>query len=291
MTDNAAEEPIETPVNKPPENPPGEMIPEKENEPVILPTETENMEVHHHAQHGEKKNWKSYAWEFLMLFFAVFFGFLAQNFLEHRLENEKGIQYVKSMIEDIISDSVKINHTLEFSEKQQLGLDSLSQLFDHPPYSDSTIKRMYILMLKYTMNDANVALTKRTISQLNNSGGMRLISSKISADEITKYAEGADDIETQGNFFKDVALNEIIKLNNQIFYLKYINGVTRRNIDSIMVKAPIPLANKDKNLLIEYANRLLFTSGALMNYNYKLTNFKAEIPKTIAILKKENNIE
>lgn len=291
MTDNTGEEPIAPPVNTPPENLPGEMIPAKENEPVILPAETDNMKVHHHAHHGEKKNWKSYAWEFLMLFFAVFFGFLAQNFLEHRLENEKGDQYVQSMIEDIISDSVKINHTLEFSEKQQLGLDSLSQLFDHPPYSDSTIKRMYILMLKYTMNDANVALTKRTISQLNNSGGMRLISSKISADEITKYAENADDIETQGNFFKDVALNEIIKLNNQIFYLKYINGVTRRNIDSIMIKAPIPLANNDKNLLIEYANQLLFTSGALMNYNYKLINFKTSIPKTIEILKKENNIE
>ena len=89
MTDNEGEEPIETPVNTPLENPPGEMIPAKENEPVILSAETDNMEVHHHAHHEGKKNWKSYAWEFLMLFFAVFFGFLAQNFLEHRLENEK----------------------------------------------------------------------------------------------------------------------------------------------------------------------------------------------------------
>ena len=33
------------------------------------------MEVHQHAQHGGKKSWKSYFWEFLMLFLAVFCGF------------------------------------------------------------------------------------------------------------------------------------------------------------------------------------------------------------------------
>ena len=37
---------------------------------------TENMEVHHHAHHQhEKKTWKSYFWEFFMLFLAVFCGF------------------------------------------------------------------------------------------------------------------------------------------------------------------------------------------------------------------------
>lgn len=249
------------------------------------------MDVHHHAHQEEKKGWKSYVWEFLMLFFAVFCGFLAQNFLEHRLEKEKGNQYVRSMIEDIISDSTKINQTFEFTKKQQLGLDSLSVLFSKPPYNDSTIKRMYILMLKYTMNDANVAFTKRTVSQLKNSGGMRLISNKISADEITKYIEDADDIESQGEFFKNIALNEIIKLNNKIFYLKFIKGVTRKNADSFMMKAPVKLANDNENLLIEYSNQLFFTSGVLINYNNKLANFNAELPGTIEVLKKENHID
>ena len=291
MADNTDAEPIDKPTSNQLENPSDEIIPTIDTEITNPNRETENMEVHHHAHHEGKKNWKSYVWEFLMLFFAVFCGFLAQNFLEHRLEKEKGNQYVRSMIEDIISDSTKINQSFEFTEKQQLGLDSLSVLFNNPPYNDSIIKRMYILMLKYTMNDANVAFTKRTVSQLKNSGGMRLISNKISADEITKYTEGAEDIESQGEFFKNIALNEIIKLNNKIFYLKYIKGVTRKNVDSFMMKTPIKLANNNENLLIEYSNQLFFTSGILINYNNKLTNFKAEIPKTIEILKKENHIE
>ena len=290
MEDNTEEKPLENKINADAENPSDKIIALVEADIITPKQETENIEVYH-AHQREKKGWKAYAWEFLMLFFAVFFGFLAQNFLEHRLEKEKGNQYVRSMIEDIISDSTKINQTFEFTKKQQLALDSLSALFDNPPYSDSTIKRMYILMLKYTMNEANITLTKRTVSQLKNSGGMRLISNKISADEITKYIEGAEDIESQGDYFKNIALGEIIKLNNQIFYLKYIKGVTRKNIDSFMMKAPVKLANNNANLLVEYSNQLFFTSGLLINYNNKLTNFKAGIPGTIEILKKENHIE
>ncbi len=291
MEDNTEEKPLENKINAGSENLSDKIIAPVETDIITPKQETENIEVRHHAHHEGKKNWKSYVWEFLMLFFAVFFGFLAQNFLEHKLDKEKGNQYIRSMIEDIVSDSIKINQTFEFTKKQQLALDSLSALFDNPPYSDSTIKRMYILMLKYTMNEANVALTKRTVSQLKNSGGMRLISNKISADEITKYIEGAEDIESQGDYFKNIALGEIIKLNNQIFYLKYTKGVTRKNIDSFMMKAPVELANNNANLLIEYSNQLFFTSGLLINYNNKLTNFKAGIPKTIEILKKENHIK
>ena len=53
------------------------ITPAAETPEIINPTsEIKDMEVHHHAHptHG-KKNWKSYFWEFLMLFLAVFCGF------------------------------------------------------------------------------------------------------------------------------------------------------------------------------------------------------------------------
>lgn len=154
MEENTDEEHLNIPTNSKSEDTSDEIPPANDKETINPNQESENMEVHHHAHHEVKKGWKPYVWEFLMLFFAVFFGFLAQNLLEHRLEKEKGNQYVRSMIEDIISDSTKINQTFEFTKKQQLALDSLSALFDNPPYSDSTIKRMYILMLKYTTSVA-----------------------------------------------------------------------------------------------------------------------------------------
>ena len=44
-----------------------------------------NMEVHHHP-HVEKKNFKEYFLEFLMIFLAVTIGFFAENIREHITE-------------------------------------------------------------------------------------------------------------------------------------------------------------------------------------------------------------
>lgn len=44
------------------------------------------MEVHHHS-HTSRKKWTHYLWEFLMLFLAVFCGFLVVFQYYNRLEN------------------------------------------------------------------------------------------------------------------------------------------------------------------------------------------------------------
>ena len=71
------------------------------------------MEVHHHAHssHG-KKNWKSYFWEFIMLFLAVFCGFLAEYQLEHLIEKEREKQLAKSFYQELKGDSVAIKITI-----------------------------------------------------------------------------------------------------------------------------------------------------------------------------------
>ena len=57
------------------------------------------MEVHHHS-HTQRKKWTHYFWEFLMLFLAVFCGFLAEYKLEHVIEQKREKQFIKSLIED-----------------------------------------------------------------------------------------------------------------------------------------------------------------------------------------------
>ena len=59
------------------------------------------MEVHHHSHPahggtGTRKKWTHYFWEFLMLFLAVFCGFLAEYQLEHKIEKDRGKQYIRS---------------------------------------------------------------------------------------------------------------------------------------------------------------------------------------------------
>ena len=76
MADNKEEEYLDNSTNTHLENPPENINLNIDTETINTIQETENMEVHHHAHHEGKKNWKSYFWEFLMLFLAVFCGFL-----------------------------------------------------------------------------------------------------------------------------------------------------------------------------------------------------------------------
>ncbi len=51
-------------------------------ETINQKSEIKQMEVHHHP-HVEKKNFKEYFLEFLMIFLAVTLGFFAENVREH----------------------------------------------------------------------------------------------------------------------------------------------------------------------------------------------------------------
>ena len=53
------------------------------------------MEVHAHT-HTPRKKWTHYFWEFLMLFLAVFCGFLAENQREHFIEHRREKEYHES---------------------------------------------------------------------------------------------------------------------------------------------------------------------------------------------------
>ena len=57
------------------------------------------MEVHAHS-HTPRKKWTHYLWEFLMLFLAVFCGFLAENFREHYVEHQREIQFIQSLVKE-----------------------------------------------------------------------------------------------------------------------------------------------------------------------------------------------
>jgi len=67
------------------------------------------MEVHAHSHSPGKKNWKSYFWEFFMLFLAVFCGFLAEYKLEHLVEKRKEKQILAALYEDLKKDTVNLN--------------------------------------------------------------------------------------------------------------------------------------------------------------------------------------
>jgi len=81
------------------------------------------MEVHAHT-HTERKNFKNYLWEFLMMFLAVFCGFLAENLREHSVDNQREKQYVHSITEDLNADIYMLDSIISTRKHMDKLMDS-----------------------------------------------------------------------------------------------------------------------------------------------------------------------
>lgn len=129
MADTTDEENLNTPTENQSENPLNEITPINYTENSNSNQETENMEVHHHAHDPaaphHKKNWKSYFWEFLMLFLAVFCGFLAEYQLEHKIERDRASELAVSFYAELKVDSAAVKSAILFIETKDSALHYL----------------------------------------------------------------------------------------------------------------------------------------------------------------------
>src|SRR6188472_4668773 len=98
------------------------------------------MEVHAHT-HTPRKKWTHYLWEFLMLFLAVFCGFLAENQREHMIENQRERKFISSLVKDVELDIVSLRQAEDIRKKYANYYDSLIYLFKN--YKDSSLTDIY----------------------------------------------------------------------------------------------------------------------------------------------------
>src|SRR4030095_12543298 len=139
------------------------------------------MEVHAHA-HTPRKKWTHYLWEFLMLFFAVFCGFLAENQREHMVEQRREKEYMRSLIEDLKTDTANLNEAILLGEGVREKLEELLFFLNSAPVKDS-VEKLYRLNAGIG-RVVKVGFEDRTSSQLKNAGNMRLIRKSSVADSI-----------------------------------------------------------------------------------------------------------
>jgi hypothetical protein len=88
------------------------------------------MEVHHHPDlHHNRKKWKEYFLEFLMIFLAVTMGFFAEQIREHRVEKERLHNYFGSMLLDIQSNITVLDSAIREDSKMVHQYDSIAKSF------------------------------------------------------------------------------------------------------------------------------------------------------------------
>ena len=255
------------------------------------------MEVHAHS-HTSRKKWTHYFWEFLMLFLAVFCGFLAEYQLEHKIEKDREMQYMQSMLKDLQNDTTAINKALAGNEALLDGLDTLMDIIAKPGNDKAYEKRLFLYSVKYTYWFFNVEFSQLTLLQLKNSGGYRLIKNKEAAAAVVGYSEGLE--WSKGQFAELVQyFHKYEDTQKEIFNWSAAKGCYVW-LDNDKMNMLRPMQEMEKLVIGEnyilsgahlqlsrYYSELLFYTSAMKNLN---TNFRNQKKKAITFIKliKEN---
>jgi len=142
------------------------------------------MEVHAHT-HTERKKWTHYLWEFLMLFLAVFCGFLAENQREHYIEHKRAKSLAASLLNDLQKDTMQLNMLQAWREKRKLLLDSFYLLLASPP--SKMDRRIFYGFLTQASGGLTFSQSTGTINQLKNAGYLRYFNDNKLLNDIADY--------------------------------------------------------------------------------------------------------
>jgi len=237
------------------------------------------MEVPHH-KHAEEssKSWKSYVGEFLMLFLAVFSGFIAENLRENYVEREKAHQYINSMISDLQKDTLQLEQNNRVNRKIMKAIDSLL-FYLKEPVSDVSVKKIYV----YGSAVGAAILYENensTITQLKNAGGLRLIKDTASVNRISEYDQYNELIKKQGDAYYGSTL-ELLTIMEQIMDFSAVQKPSATNVFYL---------SKDADKLRMFYNKSYIHKQIISGYCGLLVLQKKEAIKNIALLRKNYHI-
>ena len=257
-------------------------------------TQPPNMETHaHHLHKAPGKKWTHYLFEFLMLFLAVFCGFLAENFREHQVEKERARQYVHSLYLDFRFDTSRIAAVIDTETAKIASLSKMSDCYEMITKNwkdDSCLLKLF----KFSSANNNLQMTDRTLKQLANAGGFRLLK-KQDADSIVSYENEVNDLhdfettlyqQSQDNVRN--TFNELVEFtaNTKLFSQVTVDpGVFNATVESPL------LFSADKDLLNKYFNQLFRYLRAIVRHRIYLIELKQHVTRLTAYFKKEYRLE
>src|SRR5215468_2569186 len=138
---------------------------EEEQSTIIQTPKDSTIEMEIHHPKVEKKNFKEYLLEGLMIFVAVTLGFFAEGIRENITDSAKENEYILSMTQDLRDDTSSISKTINELTAVSKVLDTmLSELKSNTPNAtvlNNLISSRFWLYTGFSYNN-------RTVQQLKN---------------------------------------------------------------------------------------------------------------------------
>lgn len=234
------------------------------------------MEVHHHPE-VEKKGFKEYILEGLMIFLAVMMGFIAESVRENITNGEHAKQLTMQLVRDLQTDTSSLNENIAYEKVMGKRNDSLFNILQQPLAQIDRKKlqelalRAYNLKLFYPSLGAIAAIKNELhIKQFANSK----IAMYITAyEDRAKVLKELEDVQKHNlstyveDFFKDhftplnmksAFIDEKPVVDDEMRDLNQ-NSLTRFSIELTLIQG----FNND---LISYDKKLKANAVDLLNY-------------------------
>jgi len=255
------------------------------------------MEVHHHPK-VEKKRFKEYFLEFVMIFLAVTMGFFAETIRENITEHRRAQEFAESMLRDLQEDTVQLTSYRDYFDFAASATDTLQQIVANTEPANIPSGKLYWYGLfggahrYFVPND-------QTFQQMKSTGSLRYFTRKV-ASAVGRYDRFCRLIQSielmDGNIYAEVR-----KLRAQLFDFRYndiantifqtrLTDVSHsRRLDSFMRSNP-PLLSNNRILFNQYIElvRSRFLRRSMVGY---ADSTLKEASSLISELKKEYHLK
>ena len=247
------------------------------------------METHAHPMHHPpgKKFWH-YFYEFLMLFLAVFAGFLAENQREHYVEGKKEKEFMGSLVKDLQLDISQFSRLAEYRIDKLRTMDSLISIFlDHangpvPAYGYELAGKLF--------GHAGFFQNSGTLDQLKSAGGYRLIRHRNVVDAIESYDQQTKRIALRDIYETDFSFDNS-KLLRPLFDGRTVLNIFTDTTHYRKPATPSTPLKLNEQYLGEYLNSLR-TFQFLVKTDMDLqAAVKEKASQLISLIKKEYHLD
>ncbi|HEY2722570.1 MAG TPA: hypothetical protein VGI82_12635 [Chitinophagaceae bacterium] len=210
------------------------------------------MEVHHNP-HVEKKKFKEYFLEFLMIFLAVTLGFFAENIREHSTEMINGKRYLEAYRDELDQQHHTINIFKKTFQRKIMVCDSMKNIFylGQEAKKADDVRRLLLPCLKVI----EVSFHTSAYQQMVNSGALRYIKNVDLRDSMAVYNSL---IETTLNYNAQL-VQAIINNTTEISgFFDFHDIVSSDTSMSYEIEHHIPNVEVSESLTKEQRNRIVF---------------------------------
>ena len=247
------------------------------------------MEVHHHSNsavsdsHREKKKWTHYIWEFLMLFLAVFCGFLAENQREHMVEHRREKQFMSSLLSDLIEDTIEINSSAKKASQTFQYQDSVFLYLNNLHQSDYVSLNFVDTISFLALSRLAIVFNEVTALQLKNAGNLRLIRKQNVSRKIALYWKEQENVRISLDRYL-IYRDRGRELEEKLFAFSDIDLAEARNLG---VPSRIRIIQSTPVQWAEYLNVISHCHVTAEQYLRKLYKQLEMAKKLIDLLKEE----